>query len=184
MTRFHKITIGIFCSGVLLTGIGAGVAFGEFSSLAYGGTEVVGETNMVTRDISREIDPEQGVWNIYGFWNEESELQADPSIPENTVGFRVTYNAEQLEPEVVAESDETEYYDEDTDAYVTESEPSLVLHAYWKDRNDDWKDMMEARDRILAGLKRGELISVKGAPGIEKVEIRINPANEKDVRIP
>ena len=45
MTRLHKITIGIFCGGILLSGIGAGVAFGEFSGLAYGGAEVVGNFN-------------------------------------------------------------------------------------------------------------------------------------------
>ena len=44
-----------------------GVAFGEFSGLAYGGAEVVGKTDIVTRDISKEIDPEQGVWNIDGY---------------------------------------------------------------------------------------------------------------------
>ena len=42
---------------------------------------------------------------------------------------------------------------------------------------------MEAKDKVLAGLKRGELISVEGVPYIERVQIFYNPVNEKDVRL-
>ena len=110
MTRFHKITIAIFCGGILLSGIGAGVAFGEFSSLSYGGTEVVGKIDTATKETSREIDPEQGVWELDGCWDVEPELKADESIPENTVLFRVTYNKNMVEPQVEAFMQEDEYY--------------------------------------------------------------------------
>lgn len=184
MTRFHKITIGIFCSGVLLTGIGAGVAFGEFSSLAYGGTEVVGETNMVTRDISREIDPEQGVWNIDGYWDTAPEMEADESIPENTVLFRITYNQAMVEPRIEETVQEDEYYDNDVDTWRQTRTPALELHCYWENTDEsDFQNLMEAKDKVLAGLKRGELISVVGAPHIEQVQIFYNPVNEKDLRL-
>ena len=184
MTRFHKITIGIFCSGVLLTGIGAGVVFGEFSSLAYGGTEVVGETNMVTRDISREIDPEQGVWNIDGYWDTAPEMEADESIPENTVLFRITYNQAMVEPRIEETVQEDEYYDNDVDTWRQTRTPALELHCYWENTDEsDFQNLMEAKDKVLAGLKRGELISVVGAPHIEQVQIFYNPVNEKDLRL-
>ena len=184
MTRFHKITIGIFCSGVLLTGIGAGVAFGEFSSLAYGGTEVVGETNMVTRDISREIDPEQGIWNIDGYWDTAPEVEADESIPENTVLFRITYNQAMVEPRIEETVQEDEYYDNDADTWRQTCTPALELHCYWENTDEsDFQNLMEAKDKVLAGLKRGELISVVGAPHIEQVQIFYNPINEKDLRL-
>ncbi|MBC5660294.1 hypothetical protein H8S44_10970 [Anaerosacchariphilus sp. NSJ-68] len=184
MTRFHKITIGIFCSGVLLTGSGAGVAFGEFSSLAYGGTEVVGETNMVTRDISREIDPEQGVWNIDGYWDTAPEVEADESIPENTVLFRITYNQAMVEPRIEETVQEDEYYDNDADTWRQTRTPALELHCYWENTDEsDFQNLMEAKDKVLAGLKRGELISVVGAPHIEQVQIFYNPVNEKDLRL-
>ena len=184
MTRFHKITIGIFCSGVLLTGIGAGVVFGEFSSLAYGGTEVVGETNMVTRDISREIDPEQGVWNIDGYWDTAPEVEADESIPENTVLFRITYNQAMVEPRIEETVQEDEYYDNDADTWRQTRTPALELHCYWENTDEsDFQNLMEAKDKVLAGLKRGELISVEGAPYIERVQIFYNPVNEKDLRL-
>lgn len=36
MSRLHKISIIVFCFGVLLCGIGAGVAFMEFGGYTYG----------------------------------------------------------------------------------------------------------------------------------------------------
>lgn len=174
MTRFHKITLGIFCGGILLAGIGAGISFGEFSGMSYGGEETVGAYEKTTREISREIDPERGVWRIGRYWGEEMEPELDDSVPENTVVFRITYNAEQVDPEV--KYVETEYED-------GEEGPALEIWADWYGSDNELKDMMEAKDKVLAGLRRGELISIKGAPGIEKVEIRINPANRKDIRI-
>lgn len=71
MTRFHKITIAIFCGGILLSGIGAGVAFGEFSSLSYGGTEVVSKIDTATKEISRKSTRSRasGSWMAAGMWS-------------------------------------------------------------------------------------------------------------------
>lgn len=183
MTRFHKITIAIFCGGILLSGIGAGVAFGEFSSLAYGGVENVGKPDIVTKEISKDIDPEQGVWLLEGYWDTEPEVEVDESIPENTVLFRITYNKDMVEPRIEETVEDDEYYDNDADTWRQTRTPALELRCYWQKTNEsDFQNMMEAKDKVLAGLKRGELISVEGAPDIEKVEIRINPANEKDIR--
>ena len=66
----------------LLSGIGAGVAFGEFSGLAYGGAEVVGKTDIVTRDISKEIDPE----HVYYTHLDVYKRQASRSIPWRSSG--------------------------------------------------------------------------------------------------
>ena len=149
MTRLHKITIGIFCGGILLSGIGAGVAFGEFSGLAYGGAEVVGKTDIVTRDISKEIDPEQGVWNIDGYWDTAPDVE-----------------------------------DDDADTWRQTRNPALELRCYWQDTDEsNFQNLMEAKDKVLVGLKRGELISVVGAPHIKQVQIFYNPVNEKDLRL-
>ncbi len=182
MTRFHKITIGIFCSGVLLTGIGAGVAFGEFSSLAYGGTEVVGETNMVTRDISREIDPEQGVWNIDGFWDEAREwrrTRAFRKIPWCSASLTIR----QVEPADAESRHEDEYYDKIPIPGGRPATPPWFFMLLEKTDESGFSELMEAKDKVLAGLKRGELISVVGAPHIEQVQIFYNPVNEKDLRL-
>ena len=54
MKRMHKILFAVFCAGVLLTGIGVGVLFTEFSALAYGGREILGKTDMQTENFDGE----------------------------------------------------------------------------------------------------------------------------------
>ena len=46
MSRLHKISIIVFCFGVLLSGTGAGVAFMEFGGYTYGGKYILGEPDM------------------------------------------------------------------------------------------------------------------------------------------
>lgn len=62
MSRQHKIAIVIFCIGVLLCGIGAGVAFTEFGALAYGGRQILGETDMRTTEIDVAFVPKEDEW--------------------------------------------------------------------------------------------------------------------------
>ena len=66
MSRQCKISIVMFCVGVLLCGIGMGIAFTEFSGLAYGGTQILGGTDMKTANLDVEFEPEEEVWNIVG----------------------------------------------------------------------------------------------------------------------
>ena len=115
MTRFYKITIGIFCGGILL--------------------------------------------------------------------FRITYNQELVEPRLEETIEEDEYYDNDADTWRQISNPALELCCYWQETGEnDFQNMMEAKDRILAGLKRGELISVQGAPDIERIQSFYNPVTKNDIR--
>ena len=145
---------------------------------------MVGKIDTATKEISREIDPEQGVWELDGCWDVEPELKADESIPENTVLFRVTYNKNMVEPQVEAFMQEDEYYDEEADTWNETITPTLELRCRWKNAEEsDFRNIMEAKDKVLAGLKRGELISVEGAPYIERVQIFYNPVNEKDLRL-
>lgn len=41
---------------------------------------MVGKIDTATKEISREIDPEQGVWELDGCWDVEPELKADESF--------------------------------------------------------------------------------------------------------
>ena len=52
MRRIQKILAGVFFGGVLLCGIGAGVAFVEFSSFEYGGEKQIGSDVLVTEALS------------------------------------------------------------------------------------------------------------------------------------
>lgn len=166
MSRFHIILIGIFCVGVLLCGVGAGITFTEFSSLAYGGEHFVGETNMVTEDFDATIDLGQGQYTIRGYFGYEGmeEIGWDESVPENTVRYRVTYNADRIYP-VLGSNEDRELY----------------LYGEWLP-DDEMKLFMETKDVALQDLKEGKISSYRTA-GIEKVEVLVNPVNKEDVRL-
>lgn len=174
MSRQHKITIVLFCIGVLFCGIGMGVAFTEFSGLTYGGTQMIGGTDMKTVDLDVEFEPQEEVWDIMGTrsWHSghyggvnDTGIQTDNSVPLDTVRFSVTYNADRVEPFTSMDIDSE----------------TIGFGWYWND-TDELALMMEAKDQVLRNLKEGRLISVD-AVEVEQVEVFVNPQNAEDVRI-
>lgn len=170
MNRQHKITIVVFCLGVLLCGIGAGVAFTEFSSLAYGGMQILGDPEMVTRDFDVEFEPKEDSWDIIGingvYRYGNMDIQTDSSVPVNTVRFRVTYNTKRAEPFAHMDLDDKKIY----------------FGWSWMDSNDEMALTMEAKDVVLQNLKEGKLVSFD-AIELEEVEVLVNPKSVDDVRI-
>lgn len=170
MSRLHKISIIVFCIGVLLCGVGAGLIFMELEGFAYGGHYILGEPDMRTDEIDVAFEPEEGqldIFGVIGSYNRRSaRIETDSSVPVNTARFRVTYNAKCVEPF----------------AQWQEDEGRIDFGWYWKDTEDDLALMMEAKDVVLQNLKEGKLVSCD-VVHMEAVTVRINPANEEDVRI-
>lgn len=165
MSRLHKRLIVIFCLGVLLCGIGAGVAFTEFSTLTYGGQQILGDPDIKTTDIDVEFEAGEEKRKIWGTGISDVFFQTDNRVPKDTVRFSVTYNADCVEPF----------------AYWSK-EDEIVLSWYWKNRKDETALMMEAKDVVLQNLKEGKIVSFD-TPDMEKVVVKINPENEEDVKI-
>lgn len=181
MRNCHKILLGTLCGGVLLVGIGTGIAFGEFSSLEYAGERALGEVRMETMELEEEIDPEKGTWhiNIPCPGNYEPELKKDETLPENTVRFIVSYNDARVTPRLHAFVDTYTYWGGDGES-SQEQEPILELYCSWKEQ-DEMKLFMELKDDFLANLKEGKIASYQEPSYVETVEVWINPANEDDI---
>jgi len=167
MKLFHKILLGVFCGGVLLTGVGTGVAFTEFSSLTYGGEYQLGKEEMVTEEFDVDIDPEKGKWQIDGYrFDEGIEFVVDESIPENTVRFEITYNKALVKPEI---------------------HPSLYGDTWcleiWcsYEASDEVAMLMEAKDAVLSGLKEGTVPFFTSVQDMKEAVVLVNPANEDDI---
>ncbi len=169
MSKLQKIFIGIFCAGVLLCGVGTGVAFTEFSALAYGGKLAVGKTDMRTEsfDVTYEYEAGEEQVNVAGWyqWNRE-DVKTDKTVPVNTVRFCITYNAERVEPY----------------ACWNGEEGVAVVSWHWKDEEDDVALMMQAKDLVLENLREGKIVSLE-VLGMEDVTVLVNPADEGKVRL-
>lgn len=172
MSRQHKITIVLFCIGILFCGIGMGVAFTEFSGLTYGGTQMIGGTDMKTVDLDVEFEPNEDAWDIIKPWYRgysggvsDAGIQTDDSVPLDTVRFCVTYNADRVEPFTSLDLDS-----------------ETISFGWYGNDADELALMMEAKDQVLRNLKAGRLVSFDYVD-IEQVEVFVNPQNAEDVRI-
>lgn len=105
MRKIQKILIGVFVCGVLMGGVGTGIAFVEYSSFAYAGEKKVGEEHLVTRQLDHTFDPARGriavdadwSWGEYG----DCQILADPSVPEHVIRYEVTYNEKEVRPYLI-----------------------------------------------------------------------------------
>lgn len=101
MRRIQKIFIGIFLGGVLLGGIGTGIAFVEYSSIAYAGERKIGAESLVTDNFDFSFEPEKGGILVAGRRYEDGKplaVEEDEAVPEGVIRYQVTYNPKTVTP--------------------------------------------------------------------------------------
>ncbi len=104
MRKIQKILLGGFLAGVLICGVGAGTAIGEYSSLNYLGERTLGEEKLVTENFDYTFDPELGAIRLHPSWyggRETAGIETDASVPENVIRYEITYLPETIEPELI-----------------------------------------------------------------------------------
>lgn len=104
------------------------------------------------------------VERTYSQFANDIKIVESEEVPENTARFRVTDNAEVVEP------------------FVEEYESGKLVGINWYYVADDIKNFMESKNVFLEGIKKREYISFHNT-GIEGVEIIVNPASKPLVRI-
>ncbi len=190
MRKLHKVLIGIFAAGVFLGGIGTGVAFGEYSTLEYGGKLLLGEENLVTRDLDYSFEPSQDQTIVIEEYWGGREIIEDSSVPKGIIRYRVTYNEETIRPELVTwdfAEQECEYEGEYTageyedaktekveEEYERENKKKIILGIQPNIINDDFDTVMKNKDKILEELKQKKIFDYDIAY-ITDVEVRVNP---------
>jgi len=112
MRRVQKILGGIFLTGVLIGGVGTGIAVVEYSSLAYGGEKLIGEESLVTKTLDFDFEPDGRTLKVAEgrFWERDraQEIEIDNTVPVGTVRFVVTYNEKTVTPSLEFEACEEE----------------------------------------------------------------------------
>lgn len=171
MSKWQKIMIGVFCIGVLLCGLGAGVAFTEFSGLSYGGEQIIGSPDMRTDVFDVAFEGREEATVVVGTYPRNGwELTADESVPENTVRFCSTYNAKRIKPQA--------YW-----TYWTETGEHIVFDYYWNGgNNDEIAYIMECKDVVLQNLREGKLVSCD-VLDMESLTISVNPKTFDKVKV-
>ena len=126
MRKIQKILLGSFLTGVLICGVGAGTAIGEYSSLTYLGERTLGEEELVTENFDYTFDPELGAIRLHPSWyggRKTAEVQTDDSVPENVIRYEITYLPETIEPELIFRPGKAEeIFSEETVAEESEAE--------------------------------------------------------------
>ena len=179
MYKTRIILLIIIGAGILFAGAGAGMAFHEFASFTYAGEKEAGPMDRKTVDMDFGFRAtEEAPLNVertYGHFTNDNDIVESEEVPENTVRFRVTYNAEAVEPFV--------------DAY--ESGQSVRLSWFYIATNrskligfiaDDFRNFMECKNIFLEGIRKREFISFH-TTGIEELEIMVNPASKSLIHI-
>lgn len=158
--RLRGIAAGIFCAGVLLGGVGTGIAFTEFSSFAYQEIPVPQEAfkEEIFHDYVYEEDGEKVRLRDY-FCGVPCRIKEQEDIPVDSVEVAVVYNAELCEVGVRKEQD---------------GEGGTWLRLYLDTTVSNMGLLMKYKDGFLDGLKNRELRDYE-EKYIESVEYRINP---------
>lgn len=171
MRKFMKIALGVFCTGVLLGGIGTGVAIVEYASMEYTGEHILGAENMKQETRDMAVEPEEGkqIQLRMSSYYYDGQIQYEPSVPENTVRFVVTYN-----PELVTMRPyyEAEYLDDGDWDREEAYQGTVGLNYFYSGSEFDL--FMKNKDKILNELKHGKFGSYQ-TRGIESVEVHANP---------
>lgn len=188
MSKLQKILLSVFLAGVMLCGMGTGIAVVEYSSLTYEGTRILGEDNMVTKDYDYEIvsEPDEVLLlrlDSYtrSYMPQDAEIVEDQTVPAGTVRYRITYNEDLVRPEltfipyknenVEGESRDTDNHQENGNVKSTYAgELSLdILYL-----GNEFDLIMKNKDMILNDLKHGKFASYD-LPYVNSMAILVNP---------
>ncbi len=193
MGKIRMILASVFLGGVILGGIGAGIAIVEYSSLTYVGEKKIGEENLVTceMDYTFTLENEQISIEDRDIWN--TKIEEDETVPEGTIRYVVTYNEKTVKP-TLRVWEEQNYQEEDLsennlepssekDSNTEENkeeEPPIkqlkqtALELGVRYTYSDFALLMESKDQILEDLRQGRIASYD-VMYISQVTIKVNP---------
>ena len=192
MRKSQIVLLIMLAAGAMLTGVGAGAAFEEYSSMKYEGTVLIGEEYWKTDTIicERETGETVPLWiNTDRYpesWN--VELIEDESVAREEVAVDITYNEgvyvphAALEPvmELIGEEPEdiweTEYVEKMETGTGTQQPEKMAdrLEIWISYKGSEFNILMENKDRMLTMLKEGKIASFEMAT-VKDVKIRVNP---------
>lgn len=168
---FRLTMLGLLCGGLLLMGIGAGVAFAEFSSFTYGGQEEVGP-----------------VW-------EQSQTLVVPLLTKGTASIGSTYSSLAMQLRKLGRIETSESVkagtaeislrfksgDVNIDYWLEDVETNRAIQLYWTGSGRDVRLFMAYKDRILEDLRNRQFSDYYISNELTDAVIFVNPADVERV---
>lgn len=173
--RFRICMIILILTGVLMGGIGAGIALAEFSELEYAGTVWLGSEKETERTLVYELS-EQGADQLFchAYMNmrEQTVVEENRKVPLNEIWFEITYDPDYGEP-----------VGENMGIYQDEFGDREEIHLWMiPNSQNELKEWMDAKDKILADLKENRISSYQYAPVI-CMKVQVHPENAGKLKI-
>lgn len=170
--KLKMILLGVFCVGVLITGIGVGVAVVEYTQLEYTGIHVIGGENTTEAKYEFEVELAEGenlrIRNQRGM----VEVVYDEAVPENQVQCSILYNPDIVQVQAGI----------DDGAGISDKERIENTWLYFSERYiaDDFDLLMKNKDMIIADLKEGKFGYYTTNDPVKSITVKVNP-KMKDV---
>jgi len=176
MRKIQKVLLGVFAAGVLLSGIGTGIAFVEYSTLAYGGHKMIGEENLVTKTYVYELkdlsDRIQILDDFDYYSSRVTTLVEDSTVPEKEIQYQVTYNEKRVRPYI--------WSHESVDHGNEESLLQIGLEMEYE--RNEFEEFMEVKDAVLNELKQNAISSYE-IIYVTDVVIKVHPETMKMMKV-
>lgn len=170
----NRKKLGIaFGIGVLICGLGCGVAFAQYSGFSYAGERFIGENNIVTETIEKNIDSDSKliIYPVVKYC--EINQIADEEVPSDKIMFDVEYNSDVIDLKV-------DMAEHEKDEYLEEPETEFYFGDYTS--SDGVKEMFVLKDELLKDLKDKKIGSYS-VTGIKSITVKVNPINYERIEI-
>lgn len=161
--KIRMIMAGIFCAGVLMGGLGTGIAFAEFSSFAYQPVATPQEAFQTETFIYRLPEEEDKKIRIERYFGGAAcKMESREDVPKGQAEIAVTYNVQGCSVEFA------DYLDD---------EDNIRLRFYL-DCGGDFENFMKVKDYFLEGLRNREIRDYQ-IEYVKNVEVHVNPEDEE-----
>lgn len=205
MRKIYKIIGSMLIIGVLIAGIGSGVAFAEYSAFEYGGESFLEGSERFTKvlkykvsangDTSKTMERSEETTEVSFKETEQgdeaSNTVEDKDVKEKKILNIALYNLYTVVEDPSVPKDmvyfEISYLSDNQDVkpeiitqYLTETEE--FIHVDCGFQYSDFRDLIRAKDLILSDLKNHK-ISDYQMDKIENIEIQVNPEADFDLSI-
>lgn len=170
--KYKKITVAVFLAGLLMIGIGGGIAFAEFSALSYGGDiDLSGELKQVTLQQALPENTKSIRFYVRGYDSGRIRVIADSAMAKGQISIDVICDQEVVVPYI---QDEQEFYGGISENTGENGDTAFMLGYSYRHSNRDTSNFFKVKDDLLKGLKERKIYSYS-REDVKEVVIKAPP---------